>query len=431
VDLLVDRADLRHLRIDDAPAPALRPGQARLAIERFALTANNVTYGAIGDLLGYWAAFPAPDGWGRVPVWGYARVVESAHDDLEVGRRVFGFLPMSTELVVDVDRAGPDGFTDAAPHRATLAATYNRYLTARPDEGPGSAAEDRRALLYGLFVTSYLVVDFLDERGWFGASTVVISSASSKTALGIARLARAGGAVRVVGLTSPGNVGFVEGLAVCDEVLAYGAVGQLAVEPSAYVDVSGDGAVRAAIHERLGDELRHDMVLGGTHWEAMGGGEPLPGPTPTMFFAPSQIAARAEQWGRAELDRRMDEAWAGHAAWAAGWLHIEHRTGLDEVAARSAPSSRARCPPPPGSSAHPMPAPERIAPCTSASPSPTPDPSPNRRRPPRSPGPPRRRASSRSGPWSTSSCPRATSRRTPTTRPGRCLAASAPPSPIR
>lgn len=334
MDLLVDRSDLRRLRIDDAPPRALAPGQARLEIERFALTANNVTYGAIGDLLGYWAAFPAPEGWGRVPVWGFARVVESAHDDLEVGRRAFGFLPMSSELVVDADRIGDDGFTDAAPHRAAMAATYHRYVAARDDEAPGSDAEALRMLLYGLFVTSYLVVDFLDEREWFGASQVVISSASAKTALGIARLARAAGAVRVVGLTSPGNVDFLVERDVCDEVLTYDAVGRLAAQPTTYVDVSGDGALRGALHAHLGTDLRHDMILGGTHWDAMGagGGEPLAGPTPEMFFAPSQIAARAEAWGRAELDRRMDEAWAGHAAWAGGWLAIERRSGLDEVA---------------------------------------------------------------------------------------------------
>lgn len=334
MDLLVDRSDLRRLRIDDAPPVALAPGQARLEVERFALTANNVTYGAIGDLLGYWAAFPAPEGWGRVPVWGFARVVESAHEELEVGRRFFGFLPMSTELVVDASRVGDDGFTDAAPHRATLAATYNRYVATRDDEAPGSDAEALRMLLYGLFVTSYLVVDFLDEREWFGASQVVISSVSSKTALGIARLARAAGAVRVVGLTSPGNVGLVQELDVCDQVLAYDDAGELDAAPTVYVDVSGDGALRATLHRHLGTELRHDMVLGGTHWGAMGagGGEPLDGPTPTMFFAPSQIAARAEQWGRAELDRRMDDAWGGHATWAAGWLRIEERHGLDAVA---------------------------------------------------------------------------------------------------
>ena len=133
MDLLVDRTDLRRTRIDDAPPAELRPGQVRLTVERFALTANNVTYAAIGDLLQNWVAFPAPEGWGRVPVWGFARVVESAHEDLEVGRRVFGFLPMSTELVIDADRVGPDGVTDAAAHRAPLAATYNRYVTARAD----------------------------------------------------------------------------------------------------------------------------------------------------------------------------------------------------------------------------------------------------------------------------------------------------------
>ena len=63
----------------------LEPGEVRLAVDAFALTANNVTYAAIGDLLQYWSFFPAPDRWGRVPVWGYADVVESTLDDVPVG----------------------------------------------------------------------------------------------------------------------------------------------------------------------------------------------------------------------------------------------------------------------------------------------------------------------------------------------------------
>ena len=79
---LVARQDLRMVRIapdPDAPARrALADGEARLAVEHFALTSNNITYGAFGDTMKYWQFFPAEDAaWGCIPVWGFATVVES------------------------------------------------------------------------------------------------------------------------------------------------------------------------------------------------------------------------------------------------------------------------------------------------------------------------------------------------------------------
>ncbi|MBC7103757.1 MAG: DUF2855 family protein [Parvibaculum sp.] len=39
-------------------------------IEKFALSANNITYAVAGDMLNYWSFFPAEEGWGKIPVWG-------------------------------------------------------------------------------------------------------------------------------------------------------------------------------------------------------------------------------------------------------------------------------------------------------------------------------------------------------------------------
>jgi len=164
MDLYVNRTDLHRTQVVDRPAEALDPGQARLRIERFGLSANNITYAVIGDMLHYWDFFPADEGWGRVPVWGYATVVESRHDGVATGTRVFGFLPMSDELVITVGRVDARSITDAAPHRSPMAAAYNRYTLAPPGGEGGSAAEDQRMLLYPLFFTSFLVDDFLADN---------------------------------------------------------------------------------------------------------------------------------------------------------------------------------------------------------------------------------------------------------------------------
>ena len=146
-----------------------------------------MTYAALGEVMSYWRFFPAPDGWGRFPVWGFARVVGSGHPDLSEGDRFYGYLPPSTHVVLDRGRGRGHGFTEGSPHRADLPAVYNAYARARPD-GAGSPDEDRQTLFRPLFATSFLIDDLLDDRGLLQDSTVVLSSASSKTALGTAFL---------------------------------------------------------------------------------------------------------------------------------------------------------------------------------------------------------------------------------------------------
>jgi hypothetical protein len=334
MELQVNRTDFHQTRVVDEPPAALEPGQARLAIGRFAFTANNITYVAMGDFMRYWDFFPAESPWGIPPVWGFADVVESRHDEVAVGTRVFGFLPLATELVITVGKVDAGGFTDGATHRAELAAVYNRYALADPAVEVGSVGEDRQMVLYPLFVTSFLVDDFLEDNDDFGAERVIVSSASSKTALGVAQRASQRDGLQVVGLTSPANAEFVRGLGVYDVVLGYDELDQLPVGTAVYVDVTGSGAVRAAVHEHYGEDLRHDMILGGTHWDQMGSspGE-MPGPRPAFFFAPSQVAKRNVEWGAEGLDRRLQDAWAEYADWAADWVDFHHSEGPEAATA--------------------------------------------------------------------------------------------------
>lgn len=351
IDVLVRRSDLRETRVDERPVPGatgLEPGTAALRVERFALTANNVTYGACGDVpqLEYWRFFPAPDGWGRVPVWGFASVIASAHPGVPVGERFYGFLPMSSHLVVRPDRVDARGFADAAAHRQGLSPIYNTYVrvAARPGQDPAAraATEAAQMLLRPLFTTAFLIDDFLADEGGFGAGRIVIGSASSKTAYATAWLLsrRRGtpGAPEVVGLTSPAHLAFVEGLGCYDRVLPYDAAATLDADvPTVYVDMSGDPGVREALHRRLGDALRHDCAVGLTHWEqqrARGAGGPLPGPKPTMFFAPSRARKREADWGAAGLATRLGaarDAFDERVRGDGGWMTVVEGRGPADV----------------------------------------------------------------------------------------------------
>lgn len=335
MDFEVKRADLATTRVVGLGPLALGPEQVLLRVDAFSLTANNITYGVFGDAMRYWDFFPpsSADGWGRIPAFGFADVAESNHPDVEVGLRVFGYFPMSTELVVSPQRVDERGFFDGADHRRAMASTYNHYLRVDADASYVVAREPHQMLLRPLFFTSYLAEDLLADNDRFGADTVLLSSASSKTALGTAFLLAARERVEVVGLTSHRNRAFVEGLDVYHRVATYDEVASLPVSPSVYVDLSGSGPLREAVHAHLGAELAYDMVIGATHWEDGGGGGALSGPSPTMFFAPSQVAKRTQEWGRDTFDERLGDAWSRYVDWADGWLDVRRDAGPDAVTA--------------------------------------------------------------------------------------------------
>ena len=80
--LHINRSDLTETEIVPLTLNDPAPGKAILKIDGFSLTANNITYAVAPDAVGYWNFFPVEkDGWGQVPVWGFADVVASAHPD--------------------------------------------------------------------------------------------------------------------------------------------------------------------------------------------------------------------------------------------------------------------------------------------------------------------------------------------------------------
>ena len=159
----VEKADWKRTRFVEAPTPQLAPRQVLFRVDRFALTANNVTYAVAGDMLGYWRFFPCDAGWGRIPVMGFADVIRSTHPDVKEGTRCFGFYPMGRHLVIEPGVVSPSQIVDAAPHRAGLAAPYAQYRPVGADDAYAEKREDAILLMRGLFMTSFLADDFLAE----------------------------------------------------------------------------------------------------------------------------------------------------------------------------------------------------------------------------------------------------------------------------
>jgi uncharacterized protein DUF2855 len=332
VDFLVAKDELHRCRFLETVAPELAPGQALLTVSAFGLSANNITYAMFGEAMSYWSFFPAEDGWGRVPVWGFAEVAASRHDGLAQGARVYGYLPPSSELVVTPARAGAKGFIDASAHRAQLPGAYNGYVLLDGDPLYDAEREDEQMLLRPLFTTSFLIDDFLHDSGLLGAGAVVLSSASSKTASALAFLLHTREGVDVVGLTSKRSAEFARRLGIYDEIVTYDELDSLPHGPAVYVDMAGDEALREAVHHHFGNDLAHSAVVGATHHDRLGaGGKDLPGPRPMFFFAPERAARRTADWGAAGLEQRLAEAWRPYVQWTTGWLEVIHARGAEAL----------------------------------------------------------------------------------------------------
>ena len=337
-DFLVRRDDPRTSRVDggEPASTEVTDGAVQFTVERFGLTANNLTYAVLGDVLRYWDFFAAPEGWGRVPVWGFGRVEVSAVEGIAVGERFYGYWPMSTRVTLQVTPDGA-GFVDSSASRASLPAVYNRYLRAAPATGFPPQLDDAAAVVRPLYLTGWLIADQLAGEGWHGAGTVVLTSASSRTALCTAAAIREReDPPSVVGLTSASRVAATAALGLYDEVLRYDQVDALPTEGGVVlVDVAGDPAIRTAVHEAGGDLLRASVMVGATHWEHASleaGG--LPGPEPVMFFAPTAVERRSAELGQLPFARLLGGAWAAFATTRLPDLvDFRHETGADAVAA--------------------------------------------------------------------------------------------------
>jgi Protein of unknown function (DUF2855) len=335
-DFLIKRGELRECRVGESDPPELEPGQALLRVETFGMTANNVTYAVFGEAMSYWDFFPTvEEGWGILPTWGFAEVERSEAEGVEPGTRLYGYLPASSHLVVTPANVDESGFVDGSPHRKALPSAYHRYLTTGHDPFYRPSTEEVQLLLRPLFFTSFLIDDQLADEGLAERGPVLISSASSKTAIAAAALLAQRLGVEPIGLTSPRSAEFVAGLGIYARTVAYDAIDSLERAPATFVDVAGDGEVRYAVHSHYGDELLHSMAVGFTHWEEGQGPDQgdLPGPKPAFFFAPDRVTKRSKDWGGTELATRVAGAWHPFCKWMGGWLEPIHGQGFEAVRA--------------------------------------------------------------------------------------------------
>jgi uncharacterized protein DUF2855 len=317
-DFVVARHDLQQCKSIETELPdaAALPSEALLIkVDRFAFTANNITYAVMGDQLKYWQLFPAPQGFGNIPVWGFGDVIASKHPDIAEGERLFGYFPMATHVVIEAAGVNKRGLRDGAAYRQGVAPVYNAYARVTGDTAFAGRQGDYQALLRPLFMLSFLVDDFLAENEFYGARSALLSSASSKTAFGLAHLIHTQRKdLKVIGLTSTANVGYVNSLGCYHEVVTYDRVTSLAAYvPVAFVDMAGNSGLREKLHRHFGDRIKYSGRIGLTHRSTSPDEPELPGAKPRWFFAPDQVRKRAKEWGPGGIEARFGVAWSSFA----------------------------------------------------------------------------------------------------------------------
>jgi hypothetical protein len=324
-------------------------------IDKFALTANNITYAVVGEQIGYWQFFPPhahtstgeidTQGWGILPVWGFADVVRSQCEDVPIGERLFGYFPPASHLVMTPAKMGKTSWLDASSHRSQLPAGYNMYRRVAHEPGYNEAFEDDRMLLFPLHITSFALFDFFQENNWFGAKQLVMLSASSKTSTGLAygvqdyakkqasgeqAVASAPKAPRLIALTSTRNVDMVNNIKAYDSVFSYDDIAKIDNSiATLIVDMSGNISTLSTLHKHLGDNMKFCSNVGLTHRLEMGKSDDIITERSEFFFAPSQIQKRIQEWGPQIFDQKSREYLALSIGKSREWLNMTDLEGLE------------------------------------------------------------------------------------------------------
>ena len=341
-ELQTSKINLTERRIvtTDFNLDDLNEGEIIVEIESFAFTSNNVTYGVAGEMMGYWKFFPStkdPENiWGCIPMWGFAKIKHSNNKELKNGERLFGYFPASNILVMKPIKVSQKTFIDGQDHRKDLPPVYNNYIRLNNEDSYNKDNDNIRALLFPLHITSFCLCDYLQYEDYLGAEQIIIVSASSKTAIGLAQgLHREKGRPEIVGLTSKRNLDFVKDLNSYDHVITYDELDNINIDsPAVMVDMAGNREILGKLHSSLGNKMIKCITVGMTHWDNETTADDTMGQLMNrerteFFFAPDHIQKRISDWGTEGYNQKTSSFMDTRAEQSKSWMNIKEVSGLD------------------------------------------------------------------------------------------------------
>lgn len=342
-EIWINKSDVSNSKVVEKPLATEQMGadEVLLKIDSLGFSANNITYSVFGEKMGYWGFFPADDTWGIVPMWGFATVLASNHSDVSVGEKVFGYLPMASHLMITAGKVSATNFFDISAGRKSISPVYDNYVRCATDPGYQSSREAWQLNYRPLFMTSFVLDDFVGE-GLLASEQpvkqVILTSASSKTAYGAAHLLKKHKAERglnyqVVGLTSPSNLTFTQDLDCYDQVVSYDDIAQLGQDNVSWVlDFAGNKSLLLNLQTQFADKLDKLVLIGSTDVDAQQD-KPDGHLESEFFFAPSQVKKRNGEWGQAGFAQRYAQAWQSFAIHMNNKVEVAHYSGAKEIEA--------------------------------------------------------------------------------------------------
>ncbi|MFQ3199094.1 MAG: hypothetical protein ACI81A_002823 [Paraglaciecola sp.] len=339
-EVWINKDDISQTKVVECEfnTQSLGVDQVLLKTDSFGFSANNITYALLGDKMGYWGFFPADEGWGKVPVWGFATVVASIHPNVVIGEKVFGYLPMASHLVITAGKTSASHFYDVDVKRKSISPVYDNYLRCAKDPGYQLNREAWQLNYRPLFMTSFVLDDFVGEQLVPDVQNIIVTSASSKTAYGTAFLlqqhkAERGQHYNVVGLTSKANKVFVDELGCYDQVIEYGDIDQLSAQGNSWLlDFSGNKLFIVNLQKQLSSYLTRMLFIGATDVQSQEHKPEghLPG---EVFFAPAQVKKRTHEWGAEGFSQKYTQAWQQFSRHIEGKVSVANYRGVTAIEA--------------------------------------------------------------------------------------------------
>jgi hypothetical protein len=200
-----------------------------------------------------------------------------------------------------------------------------------------NSLDDIKSLLFPLHITSFCICDALEDEGYFGADQIIIVSASSKTAIGVAQgLQEVSNAPSILGLTSKKNIDFVKSLGCYDEVIAYDRLSDINFNlKSVMVDMAGSREILGTLHGSLANKMLKCLTVGMTHWDNEVTAEDALGQAmlrerTEFFFAPAHIQKRVKDWGHEDYNQKTNEFMKTRSSQSTDWMQVKKIIGLED-----------------------------------------------------------------------------------------------------
>lgn len=335
-NLIDSRIVNQHLNLE-----IYNSGSIVLKIERLSFTSNNISYGVAGEKLGYWKFFPAlknkNNEWGCIPAWGFAKVIHSKNENLMIGERFFGYFPLADILIFDEVNISGNTIIDMSKHRKELPLVYNTYI--KVTDNPDDETDNLKTLLFPLHVTAFCLCDFLQDVSYYQSEQILILSASSKTAIGLAQgLNEIKGVPDTIGVTSQNNMDFVKHLESYTHVISYEDLQKINQnKKTLIIDMSGNRKILGSLHKSLNKNMIKCITVGMTHWDSEKNkkdvlSQMMIRERTEFFFAPTHIKKRTKDWGDKALNKKTNTFMKDRIIQSKNWIKVKEIKGLNNFA---------------------------------------------------------------------------------------------------